>query len=101
MTSETDKTTIRVGIVEDSTVYRREVRAVLAGAQGFACVGDWGSAEKALNEFSGCRPDVMLVDIQLPGMGGIECLRRVKALSLETQCAILTIHDDSELIFQA
>ncbi|MCL5096050.1 MAG: response regulator transcription factor [Candidatus Omnitrophica bacterium] len=92
---------ITVSIVED----HEEVRGTLAGlinrAEGFRCLGQHANAEAALEALPRERPEVVLMDINLPGMNGVECVRRLKQLLPETQVVMLTVYEDTENIFNA
>jgi DNA-binding NarL/FixJ family response regulator len=92
---------IRVSIVEDDPLIREGLAKVIGSSSRFECVGLYGSAEEALREVPRNLPDVLLMDIQLPGRSGIECTALLKADHPELQVLILTIYDDSELIFNA
>jgi DNA-binding NarL/FixJ family response regulator len=92
---------IRVSIVEDDPLIRESLAKVIGSSSRFECVGLYGSAEEALREVPRNLPDVLLMDIQLPGRSGIECTALLKADHPELQVLILTIYDDSELIFNA
>ncbi|MCX7722864.1 MAG: response regulator transcription factor [Verrucomicrobiae bacterium] len=92
---------IRVAIVEDNDQYRGTLAQVFAEAEGFECVGDYATAEDALQALPRVNPDVVLMDINLPGMNGVECVRRLKQLVPETQVVMLTVHEDTDNIFNA
>jgi DNA-binding NarL/FixJ family response regulator len=91
----------RVSIVEDDRKTREILSEWVNRAGGFRCVSDHGSAEEALELLPKCDPQVVLMDINLPGMTGIECVRRIKPLLPETQFMMLTVYEDSDHIFQA
>jgi len=90
---------LRVGIVEDSAAMRRMLVGIIEGQEGFACVGVWPSAEDALAAAAKLRPDVMLVDLELPGMPGEDCLRALSALIPGAALVVLTSHDDPARVF--
>jgi DNA-binding NarL/FixJ family response regulator len=92
---------IRVALVEDNAALRRQFGALLESAPGFSCTGLFADAESALAGLPANPPDVVLMDIQLPGMSGVECVARLKALLPAVNVVMLTAYDDSELIFQA
>lgn len=92
---------IRVAIVEDNEQFRNTLENVLSEADGFRYVGGYPTAEEALREIPKLKPDVVLMDINLPGMSGVECVRRLKQLVPETQIVMLTVHEDTENIFNA
>jgi len=92
---------ITVSIVEDSDKLRGTLGRVLNRADGFRCVSQHASAEEALKDLPAIKPDVVLMDINLPGMNGVECVRQLKQLLPETQVMMLTVYEDTENIFNA
>ena len=92
---------ITVSIVEDNDKLRGTLARVLNRAEGFRCVSQYGSAEDALKELPNVKPEVVLMDINLPGMNGVECVRQLKPLLPETQVMMLTVYEDTENIFNA
>jgi len=92
---------IRVSVVEDVPGVRENIVHFLDEAEGIECVSQHGSAEEALRDLPGVRPDVVVMDIQLPEMSGIDCVRRLKALLPGTQVLMLTVYEDSDRIFKA
>lgn len=92
---------INISIVEDNDDLRGTLARVLGRAEGFACVGQHASAEEALAGIPRERPDVVLMDINLPGMNGVECVRRLKQVMPELQIIMLTVYEDTENIFNA
>jgi DNA-binding NarL/FixJ family response regulator len=92
---------ITVSIVEDDPELRESVRNYLQDAPGFACVGAYGSAEEALKEIPGQKPEVVLMDINLPAMNGIECVGKLKALAPEMQVLMFTVYENSDQVFEA
>jgi DNA-binding NarL/FixJ family response regulator len=91
---------IRVSIVEDDAALR-ETLARYLDTSGFRCVSTHGSAEEALRELPRLKPEVVLMDINLPKKNGIECVIELKALAPHTKPIILTAFEDADLIFQA
>jgi DNA-binding NarL/FixJ family response regulator len=91
----------RVAIVEDNSGLRDQLQNILKSAPGVCCVGAYGSAEKALAGLVAGQPDVILMDINLPGMSGIECVSRLRHELLAAHVIMLTVYEDSESIFQA
>lgn len=90
-----------VSIVEDDPKAREIMVDWVNRASGLRCVSDHGSAEDALTTIPERQPHVVLMDINLPGMNGVECVRRLKPLLPETQFVMLTVYEDSDHIFQA
>ncbi len=91
----------RVAIVEDDSGLRNQLQNILKSAPGVCCVGTFGSAEKALEGMVAVQPDVILMDINLPGMSGIECVTRLRKDLPGTHVIMLTVYEDSDRIFQA
>ena len=91
----------RVSIVEDDPKAREIMVDWVNRAGGLRCVSDHGSAEDALATLPACQPQVVLMDINLPGINGVECVRRLKPLLPETQFLMLTVYEDADHIFQA
>jgi DNA-binding NarL/FixJ family response regulator len=92
---------ITVAIVEDNEQLRATLARVLNRADGFKCISHYGSAEAALQALPKDRPQVILMDINLPGMNGVECVRQLKQLLPGTQVMMLTVYEDTENIFNA
>jgi len=92
---------IRVSIIEDDAPLRKAIRERISGDKRFLIVGEYASAEAAVKGLPDSPSDVVLSDINLPGINGIECVRKLKPLMPQTQFVMLTVYDDSENIFQA
>ncbi|MHB1308080.1 MAG: response regulator [Limisphaerales bacterium] len=92
---------ITVSIVEDNDQLRGTLARVLGRAEGFEFVSQYASAEAALEGLPKDRPEVVLMDINLPGMNGVECVRRLKPILATTQMVMLTVYEDTENIFNA
>ena len=92
---------ISVSIVEDSEKLRGTLARVLNRAEGFRCVSQYGSAEEALKDLPNARPNVVLMDINLPGINGVECVRQLRKIVPEVQIMMLTVYEDTENIFDA
>jgi DNA-binding NarL/FixJ family response regulator len=92
---------IRVGIVEDIEEIRNAVAALLLWDPAFELVFTFSRAEEALDTIPALQPDVVIMDINLPGISGIECIRRVKPQCPDTQFMIFTIYENDENIFTA
>jgi len=93
--------TISVAIVEDNDQLRDTLARLIGRTEGFACVGQHATAEAALENVPLEKPAVVLMDINLPGMNGVECVRKLKQLLPETQVMMLTAYEDTENIFNA
>jgi len=90
-----------VALVEDSAPMRRNLERMLRRARGVRCVCACASAEEALEEIPRCKPDVVLMDINLPGASGIECTARLTQQLPATQIIMLTVYEDTASIFNA
>ncbi len=93
---------IGIWVIEDDPMFRRGVEELLDGTEGMKCERVFGDCEEALKllEHEGA-PQVVLVDIGLPGMSGIEGIRKMKALSPSTEFVVLTIHEEHHNVFEA
>lgn len=91
---------IRLLLVDDHVVVRQGLRMLLASEQDLEIVGEADSASQALSQLSRLKPAVVLMDIGLPDMSGIEATREVKRLAPETAVVALTIHEDEEYFFK-
>ena len=92
---------IKVSIVDDEAELRENIAGYVGTGKEFRCVSVYGSAEEALEHLPKDRPNVVLMDINLGGMSGIECVRRLKPLMPETQVVMLTVFEDTDKIFSA
>jgi len=92
---------ITVSIVEDNEQLRSTLVRVLNRAEGFRCVSDYASAEAALEALPKDKPDVVLMDINLPGMNGVECVSHLKQVIPASQAVMLTVYEDTDNIFNA
>lgn len=92
---------ITVSIVEDDRATREGFRRILEHAREIACLAVYGTGEDALLGIPQELPEVVLMDINLPGCSGIECVTRLKRRFPKLQILMLTTYDDSELIFNS
>lgn len=92
---------IKVSIVEDNDQLRNTLTRVLNRAEGFECLSSYPNAEVALEDLPEKKPDVVLMDINLPGMNGVECARKLKQAAPQIQIMMLTVYEDTENIFAA
>jgi DNA-binding NarL/FixJ family response regulator len=90
-----------VAIVEDNDQLRATLARLLNRADGFQCLGHYPDAETALAALPAAPPDVVLVDINLPGMNGVEFVRRLKQAAPQVLAVMLTAYEDTENIFNA
>ena len=99
--SKSNELSIPVSIVEDDTSVRKMLTEWIRRSNEFQCVSDYASGEEALQHLPAVKPRVVLMDINLPSMSGIECVRRLKPLLPETQFLMLTVYEDDDHIFDA
>ena len=92
---------LRVAVVEDGVKLRRSLAEMIESDSRCKCVGAFPSAERALAEMSALRLHVVIMDINLPGMSGVECIRRLSALLPEVHVVVLTVYQDADTIFDA
>ncbi len=92
---------IRVSLVEDNARFRAGLEKLINSSPGFQCASVHGTGESAIADLPAAQPQVVLMDVNLPGMNGVECVRRLKPLLPETQIVMLTVYENTELIFQA
>lgn len=90
-----------MAIVEDEKWMRENLARIIAGSPGLLCVSSYATAEEALQDLAAKQPDVVLLDINLPGMDGVECLRRLRSVLPEVQCLMLTVFEESDKIFNS
>lgn len=92
---------IKIVIVEDNSTIRNGLKLLIDETEGYKCIGDYESCEDMLNNLHSLTPDVLLMDIGLPGISGIEGTRRVKETYPNLTILILTVYEDNHLIFDA
>lgn len=90
-----------VSIVEDDVKFRYTLARLIDSAEDFHCVSQHPDAENALKELPISRPQVVLMDINLPGMSGIDCVSELKKILPEIQVVMLTVYENASLIFKA
>jgi DNA-binding NarL/FixJ family response regulator len=101
MRSYTKNVSISVSIVEDDAQARQILSDWIRRTDGFRFISEHGTAESALANLPKENPTVVLTDINLPGLNGIECVRRLKSVLPETQFVMLTVYEDADHIFHA
>jgi len=92
---------IAVSIIEDDAQARKILAGWIGRASGFRLVGDWGDAESALVSLPEKRPNVVLMDINLPGISGVEAVAKLKPSLPDTQFVMLTVYEDADHIYAA
>ena len=95
------KMPILVSIVEDDAQARKILAGWIQTTKGFKLAGDWGSAESAIAELAQKETHVVLMDINLPGMNGVEAIKKLKPLLPNTQFVMLTVYEDADHIYSA
>lgn len=99
--TKTKSMSIAVSIVEDDPQVRSSLAKLIDSSPGYRCVSRHGSAEEALLEIPKVKPEVVLMDINLPGLNGVECVRRLKPQLPGAQMIMLTVYQNTEHIFNA
>lgn len=92
---------IKVAIFEDNTNLRRGLTTLINGSNGFECVGAFGNCDKLVKNIMDSMPDVILMDIQMPGMNGIEAVKILKPQFPEIKILIETVFEDDEKVFHS
>jgi len=92
---------ITVAVVEDDEGIRRTLALILNRAEDCHCVAQYSRGEDAVAAISDTPPDVIIMDINLPGISGVECVRQLVARGVKAQILMLTVHKDSDVIFEA
>ena len=92
---------ITVALIEDEHAIRKGLSVLLDGTPGYRCVGTFGSVEEALRAMRSEAPNVLLLDINLPGMSGAEGARFLKEKYPSTKILMLTVYDEEEKIFES
>ena len=92
---------IKVAIVEDNERIREGLTVLIDGSEGFQCSAAYESAEEALRFLPAYNPDVVLMDIHLPKMSGIECVEKLRERNPDLQIMMLTVYEDDENVFKS
>ena len=92
---------ISIAIVEDLDEVRNGLKSFLSLSEGFSVLDTFTTAEEALYDIPKLKPDIVIMDINLPGMNGIECIRQVKSKVPLTQFMMFTVYENDEKVFEA
>jgi DNA-binding NarL/FixJ family response regulator len=92
---------ITVSVIEDDQRVRESLAVLIDGADNTRCVSSYATGEAAVEDIPRKKPDVVLMDINLPGMSGIDCVRKLKAQLPRLQILMLTMYEDDEKVFQS
>lgn len=95
------KKEIKIIVVEDNEIINKSLVTLIDGADGFSCIGSFVSCESLFEKINELKPDIVLMDIQLKGMSGIEGVRLLKERKPEIITLMLTVHEENDLIFDA
>lgn len=92
---------IRVIVVEDNDAIREGLKILIDGTEDYKCIAAFSNCEFMLKNLSKLNPDVLLMDIGLPGMNGIEGIKRAKAILDDLTILVLTVYEENDLVFDA
>ena len=92
---------VRALLVDDHAVVRAGLRALLEGSGRAEVVGEASSGEEAVTKAQSLEPDIVVMDLAMPGMDGVQATRRIAALGIETKVLVLTVHDEDEFLVPA
>jgi len=92
---------IKIFIVDDHPIMRMGIAALISSSKEMVCVGQAGSGEEAIEQYAALEPDITLMDLRLPGIGGVEAIRRIRLKAPEARFIVLTTYEGDEDIHQA
>jgi len=92
---------LKVVVVEDNDSIREGLKILIDGTEGYSCVDSFSDCESMLKKIVKLNPDVLLMDIGLPGMSGVEGIKRVKVFLPELTILVLTVYEENDLVFDA
>ncbi|MDQ1666563.1 MAG: hypothetical protein QOH75_2594, partial [Actinomycetota bacterium] len=92
---------MRILLADDHPVVRSGLRALLGTIEGFEVVGEAADGEAAVRETQLLRPDLVLMDVRMPGLGGVDATRRIRAVAPDTAVLVLTMYDDDATVLTA
>jgi DNA-binding NarL/FixJ family response regulator len=97
----TDSQPIKVSIVEDNAKLRESLAIMIDGGNGFCCVSSSGTVDEALRQIPQKKPDVVLMDINLSGKSGVECVQKLKSAMPSLRIIMYTVYEDEEQLFKS
>lgn len=92
---------IRIFIVDDHPIMRTGIAALIASSREMISVGQAATGEEAVEKYALCKPDVTLIDLRLPGISGVETIRRIRGTNPDSRFIVLTMYEGDEDIHQA
>jgi two-component system response regulator NreC len=92
--------TVNVFLVDDHMVVREGLKTLITAQADMVVVGEAGDGEEALQQIQACRPDVVIMDISMPGVNGIQATERLKQRCPEVKVLVLSVHDDTSYLRQ-
>ena len=92
---------IRVALVEDQAGLRESLQEALSNSEAVRCVAAFANAQEALAKLPSLAPDVVFMDINIPGMNGVSCVRELARFLPENLCVMLTVYDNTEAVFNS
>ena len=95
------KDLVKVALVDDDPMIRKLYKTLINATEGMICVAEFEGSQDTVEQLTGSSVDVILMDIDMPKMDGIECVKRIRILDKETAIVMLTVNEDSELIFKS
>jgi DNA-binding NarL/FixJ family response regulator len=101
MNAHTSPGSIGICVVEDDAGFRSGLERLLGRTRDFRCLGSFATGELGLQKIPEIKPDVVIMDLNLPGMNGVECVRKLKALLPPVQIVMLTVYEDPDQIYDA
>jgi DNA-binding NarL/FixJ family response regulator len=90
----------QVVIIEDDADLRFSFKLIINGSDRFVVYKTYSDAELAIKEISKVQPDIVMIDLELPGINGIEAIRQIKEKTPKAECIIVTVYEDSEMVFK-
>ena len=88
----------RILLADDHPMFRAGIKALLEAERGFTVIGEASSGDEAVDQVRKLKPDVVVMDLSMPGSGGLEATRRIRALGLDTKVLVLTVHAEEEYL---